>query len=92
LVQAKEILEATALILISAISVFYYIRVIKTVFFESKDVRSNNTQVQTIFKPELLEFDSNIIAFCLFLLIFIFFYPTLLLLICQYIVLSFFGF
>jgi NADH-quinone oxidoreductase subunit N len=92
LVQAKEVFEATALILISAVSVFYYIRVIKTVFFESKDVKSNNMQIQTIFKPEMFEFDSSIIAFCLFLLIFIFFYPTLLLLICQYIVLSFFGF
>jgi len=92
LVQANEIFEAVILILISAISVFYYLRVIKTVFFESKDVKGNNSQIQTIFKPELFEFDSNIIAICLFLLIFIFFYPTLLLLISQYIVLSFWGF
>jgi len=81
LVQEKAIFEAVLLILISAISVFYYLRVIKTVFFEAKEVKSNNSQLQTIFKLEIFEADVNIIAICLFLLIFIFFYLTLLLLV-----------
>lgn len=92
LINSNELIGALCLIMISAISVFYYIRVVKVVFFETKDVKSKNSQFQTIFNTNLFDFDCLIISICLFGLIYFFFYPTALLLICQYIVLSSFWF
>ena len=92
LIESNQLMGAVFLIMISAISVFYYIRVVKVIFFESKNIKSNNYQFQTIFNTGLFNFDYFIIASCLFLLIFFFFYPTILLLICQNIVLNSFWF
>ena len=92
LIDSNELIGSIFLIMISAISVFYYIRVVKVIFFESKDVKVNNDQFQTIFNKDLFTFDYLIISSCIFLLIYLFFYPTLLLLLCQYIVLSSFWF
>ena len=92
LIESNQLIGAVFLIMISAISVFYYIRVVKVIFFESKNIKSNNYQFQTIFNTGLFNFDYFIIASCLFLLIFFFFYPTILLLICQNIVLNSFWF
>ena len=92
LIDSNQLIGAICLIMISAISVFYYIRVIKVVFFESKEVKSRNDQFQTIFNLSLFDFDCLIISVCLFFLVYFFFYPSTLLLICQYIVLSSFWF
>jgi len=92
LIDSNQLIGAICLIMISAISVFYYIRVIKVVFFESKEVKSRNDQFQTVFNLSLFDFDCLIISFCLFFLVYFFFYPSTLLLICQYIVLSSFWF
>ena len=88
----KSINCAISLIMISAISVFYYIRVIKVVFFESKEAKARNDQFQTIFTVNLFDFDCLVISICLFCLVYFFFYPSTLLLLCQYIVLSSFWF
>jgi NADH:ubiquinone oxidoreductase subunit 2 (subunit N) len=74
--------------MISAISVFYYIRIIKVIFFESKKIQSKNDMFQTVFKTGLFEIDCLVLSISLFGLIGLFFYPTTLLLICQYIVLN----
>ena len=87
-----QLIGAISLIMISAISVFYYIRVIKVVFFESKEAKARNDEFQTIFKVDLFDFDCLVISICLFSLIYFFFYPSTLLLFCQYIVLSSFWF
>jgi NADH-quinone oxidoreductase subunit N len=92
LIDSSQLIGSICLIMISAISVFYYIRVIKVIFFESKEVRSKNDQFQTVFNLSLFDFDCVIISICLFLLVYFFFYPSTLLLICQYIVLSSFWF
>ena len=92
LIDANELLGSLFLVIISAVSVFYYIRVIKVVFFESKDVKVNNNSFQTIFNSNFFDLDCVIISISLFLLIFCFFYPTFLLLICQYIVLGSYWF
>jgi len=88
LIESKQLIGSTFLILISAISVFYYIRVVKVVFFESKDLQDNTEQFQTTFNTGFFNFDYLIISCSLFLLVFLFFYPTLLMLLCQYTVLS----
>ena len=92
LIDANELIISLFLILISAISVFYYIRVIKVIFFESKDVKPLNDSFQTTFKGILIDFDYIVIASCLFFLLFFFFYPTVLLLICQNLVLGSYWF
>ena len=92
LIEANQLIVSIFLIMISAISVFYYIRVVKVVFFESKDYHSTNDNIQTVFNTGLFHTDYLIVAGCLFLLIFFFFYPTTLLLFCQYLVLSSFWF
>ena len=49
LIDSNQLIGSICLIMISAISVFYYIRVIKVIFFESKEVKSKNDQFQTVF-------------------------------------------
>jgi NADH-quinone oxidoreductase subunit N len=92
LIGSDQLLGALFLIMISAISVFYYIRVVKVIFFESKNIKSNNYQFHTIFNTNFFNFDYLIISSCLFSLIFFFFYPTTLLLMCQYLVINSFWF
>jgi NADH-quinone oxidoreductase subunit N len=88
LIESSQLVGSIFLILISAISVFYYIRVVKIVFFESKGLQDSTEQFQTTFNTGLFNYDYLIISFSLFALIFLFFYPTLLMLGCQYTVLS----
>lgn len=88
LIESNQLIGAVFLILISAISVFYYIRVVKVIFFESKDLQENTEQFQTTFNTGFFNYDYLIISCSLFLLVFLFFYPTLLMLLCQYTVLS----
>lgn len=83
LVEAKLFFTVVLLILISIISVFYYIRVIKIIFFEKKKINFNNTKFQTVFFDTYIEFDTINLIVCLFLLLYVFFYPNLLLLIAQ---------
>jgi NADH:ubiquinone oxidoreductase subunit 2 (subunit N) len=88
LIQKQDVWVAVFLILISVISVFYYIRVIKILFFEKKKIGTLNIKFQTIFSNYLMEVDVLVLVFGLFLLLFFFFFPTMLLLITQYLVLS----
>jgi len=92
LIQSQELIGSLFLILISAISVYYYLRVVKIIYFESKDVRSQNNQFQTVFQIVNFDLICFIIALCLFLLVFFFFYPTNLILCCQHIALNLFSF
>jgi len=92
LIQSQELIGSLFLILISAISVYYYLRVVKIIYFESKDVRSQNNQFQTVFQIVNFDLICFIIALCLFSLVFFFFYPTNLILCCQHIALNLFSF
>ena len=73
--------------IISSISIFYYIRIIKTMFFEPKQNDKRDENFQTTFHDEFLDRIYTICAFLLALLLLIFYKPSLLLLFCQYIIL-----
>jgi proton-translocating NADH-quinone oxidoreductase chain N len=76
LIKSSNIFSSFLLIIISAISVFYYLRVIKIIFFEEKiNLKLNSSQI--IFLDYFFEKECLLIAFLLFLLIFLFFYPSL---------------
>jgi NADH-quinone oxidoreductase subunit N len=82
LIDVQQIFVASLLILISAVSVYYYIRLIKITYFESnKFLKTSSAQV--VFFDEGFEY--ILFAILLFSLIFFFFFPTQLLLICEYV-------
>ena len=90
LIDSKEFLYTLILILLNLIAIFYYIRLIKVIFFE--DI-SKNIKVRVVFpfiRKPYIGFDSFILVFFSFLLIYMFFYPSFFLLICQYIIIRFF--
>jgi hypothetical protein len=76
LLESKNFLSSFLILLVSAISVFYYLRIIKIVFFEGKNSFNNNFS-QIIIFDYFFELDCFLISFLLFLLLFLFFYPTL---------------
>ncbi len=93
LVYSNYLLTSILLIVVSSISIFYYIRVIKITFFEpvlNKTIISKD--LQNIFYQSGLNFSSLIFIILIFLLIFIFFFPNILLLSCQYFILNSFAF
>jgi len=80
------------IVLVSSISVFYYIRVVKILFFETKDLKANNQNIQTSFPVNLFDIYHCVIALGLYLLIFFFLFPEIPMLGSYYIVLSTSGF
>lgn len=92
LINSNFLISSIILILISSISVFYYIRLIKLIFFEPKKSLKNIEQFQIVFFDSSLDFLYLIFVICLSLLIITFFFPTGLLLLCQFIILTSTGF
>ena len=92
LIDSNFWLTSVVIVLIGSVSVFYYIRVIKVLFFETKDLKVNNQSVQTTFPVALLDWSCCVIAFGIYLLFFFFFFPELPLLGSHYIVLNTYGF
>lgn len=88
LIEIEMYLTVVLLILISVVSVFYYIRFIKLLFFEKKNITYSNIKYQTVFYDNFIEMDITVNAIGLFLLLYIFFYPNFLLLISQLFVLG----
>lgn len=76
-------------LLISSISVFYYIKIIKMLFFEpSKSVDYREEAFQIIFYNKELRKVYFVLSLLIFLLITILLFPTNLYLFCEYIVLT----
>ena len=92
LIESDYWLISVVIVLISSISVFYYIRVIKILFFETKDLKVNNQNIQTSFAVNLFDLYYCLIAFGLYMLFFFFIFPEIPMLVSYYIVLSTFGF
>ena len=92
LVSSNFLLVSVVIVLVSSISVFYYVRVVKVLFFETKDLRVNNQNIQTVFPMGLSDFYYTIMSCGLYMLLFFFFFPEIPLLSSYYIVLSTFGF
>lgn len=86
LVQVKSFFTVVALIFISIISIFYYVRFIKLLFFENTKLSFNSIKYQTVFKENFIEFDTFNVTLLLFLLLYVFFYPDILLLLTEFFV------
>jgi len=90
LVGQNKLVYAVLLIVISSISVFYYIRILKTLFFEKKLQNKNKEEVfQIVFINNHYQKIYFIFILFLFLLIFILFYPTDFYFLCQIISLTY---
>ena len=93
LVNYKKIIGAILLIFVSAVSIYYYIRLIKILYFESKNLNtSNNDSFKVIFFTEDLDRIYLLFAIILFCIIILFYFPTLILTLSQYIAIHSFGF
>jgi NADH:ubiquinone oxidoreductase subunit 2 (subunit N) len=93
LVESKEYLISFLVISISIISVFYYVRIIKVIFFESSKIKLENLKFHFIVNKNYFNnVDNLVLIYLQFLLIFIFFYPSTLVLLSQLIVLGTFNF
>lgn len=88
ILEEKNIFGSLLLILISAVSVFYYLRILKILFFESKEELKRNNKFQVLVFDSYSESDCLVTSFLLFLLVFIFFFPCCLILICEQIVMG----
>ncbi len=89
LISAKKWVVAIFLIFISSVSVFYYIRIVKMMFFEPKKLFvSKEEEFQIIFLNQDLQKIYFIFGLLLLSLITILLFPTNLYLFCQYIILK----
>lgn len=79
---------AICLMLLNMVSVFYYIRVIKIIFFEVKGLNKNNIEFQMTYPTYQHELIFLVLVVLLLSLLFMFFYPSFFLVVSQYIVLS----
>jgi NADH:ubiquinone oxidoreductase subunit 2 (subunit N) len=70
------------------VSVYYYIRIIKVIFFEVKGIDRNNIKFQMTYQVCQHELIFLLVVSLLLLLVFIFVYPSFFLMVAQYIVLS----
>jgi NADH-quinone oxidoreductase subunit N len=87
LVKIDALISAIMLILISSVSVYYYIRIVKVLFFEPKEY-DNSQKFQVIFYNKNLDSIYMIFSICTFVLIVTFFYPNLCYLLCEYLLLG----
>lgn len=87
IINSNNIIASVILIIISSISVFYYIRVVKIMFFEPKDLERYYEKFQVVFYNSFLDSIYVCMSTLLFSLITLFFFPTFLMLFCQYLVL-----
>lgn len=82
---------AVLLAVISSVSAYYYIRMVKVVFFEPK-INTSNINYKVVHTNENLEIIYIILALLLVLLLLIFYKPTLLLFVCEFISLGTYNF
>jgi NADH-quinone oxidoreductase subunit N len=82
-----NVFESVFFIVISCVSVFYYLRILKIIFFEGKSSISNSNQV-LILDYSASEFELTSVALWLFSLLFLFVFPNTLLLFGQYVLLN----
>jgi len=86
-VDSFNIFESVFFIIVSCVSVFYYLRILKIIFFESNSNSQNLNQV-LILDYNMSEAELTSIASGLFLLLFLFIFPNTLLLFGQYVLLN----
>lgn len=81
LIQSYKYEMATLIIYISVLGVYYYIKFLKIIFFENLTT-TIHVKAQSFFNADFILIDYNIFSICLYLLIFICFYPTIFFLNC----------
>ena len=82
LIGGEQLFTAIFLVIISSISVFYYIRIIKIIFFEISSLKKNNNKfIQLISRN--IGVETFIFSSFLFLLLFLFIHPSPLLLLSE---------
>jgi len=89
LISSKYFWSSFWLLILSVVSVFYYLRVIKIIFFEKLEL-SKISSSQIIFNISNLDLICYIVSLFLLLLFFLFFFPSTLLLFANLINLNFF--
>lgn len=89
LVLENNLVVSVILILVSIVSSYYYLKIIKTLFFEKNSKSQSSRQYLTLFSPTF-NIECTIMSFCLFLLLFLFFSPSLLLLLSNSMTLGYF--
>jgi len=89
LIKDYQYFLSSILILISVVSSYYYLRIIKILFFE-KSQRLSLLKKQNFWLVSFVDFEYTIYSFCIFLIIFIFFFPSFFILVSNYLVLDFF--
>lgn len=72
---------ATLIIYISVFGVYFYIKFLKVLFFENLII-TKHINAQSFFNSSYLIYDCTVFALCLFLLIFVCFYPNIVFLNC----------
>ena len=77
---------------ISLVSVFYYVRVVKLIYFEPKKITLFDERFQTPFETTYFNVDCLLMSVIMSLLILAFFNPSMILLGGQYLVLGLVGF
>lgn len=87
LIDSNSLFAGSLLIVISAVSAYYYIRIIKISFFESGKFRNTNP-VQVVFLDKNFNMEYILFSALLFSLVFLFFFPSSLLLLCQYLTIN----
>jgi len=88
LINFDNIIAATVLLLISAVSVYYYIRFIKTIFFEPKKHDLSKDGFKFVLSSSELNGVYPLFAVLLFLLLILFYFPTFTLMLSQYMAIS----
>jgi len=89
LIKEYQYFLSSILVLISVVSSYYYLRIVKIIFFE-KFQRLNLLKKQNFWAVSFVDFEYTIYSFCIFLIIFIFFFPSFFILISNFLVLDFF--
>jgi proton-translocating NADH-quinone oxidoreductase chain N len=92
LISSGDIVVALLLIIISAVSTFYYLRIIKIIYFETIESNLKIEDCQITFNDAFVNYSCIILSLFSTLLILTFFYPTALMLYCNSLVLGSFYF
>jgi NADH-quinone oxidoreductase subunit N len=79
LIYNDDFLVAVLLIVISIISTYYYLRIIKVIFFDTQKYNTISKSLLTSYSYSL-NIECTILSFCIFLLFFLFFYPSIIVL------------
>lgn len=90
MIQGHNFFYVILLVVVSSISTFYYLRVLKLIFFETQVKHKRSTLFSGNFLYLYKDIGSLILMCTLFVLIFFFFYPMNLILISKLITCSFF--